>query len=268
MADILDKIVAYKKEEVAAQKQERPLNMLEEDISQAGAPRSFFEALRTKMSANKFGLIAEIKKASPSKGLIRSEFFPDQLARAYEKGGAACLSVLTDTPSFQGHPDFLRVARASCKLPVLRKDFMVDPFQVAQTRAWGADAILVIMACTTDTLAKELVSAAHHYHMNVLVEVHDQPELERALDLDCQLIGINNRNLKTFETRLETSIELAPLIPSDKIIVSESGIGTNEDLQRLAKSNINTFLVGESLMRLSDVTKATKNLLLGETIPS
>ncbi|MCF6198493.1 MAG: indole-3-glycerol phosphate synthase TrpC [Hyphomicrobiaceae bacterium] len=272
MLDILDKIVAYKKEEVALAKANSPLNELEQQIGAAPTLRPFRSAILDKISKGRFALIAEIKKASPSKGLIRETFAPAALARAYEQGGATCLSVLTDTPSFQGHPDFLREARAACALPVLRKDFMIDPYQVYEARVWGADAILLIMACTDDGLANELIDTAYKLNMDVLIEIHNKPELERALALTKNdMIGINNRNLKTFETSLETTKQLAPLIPEGSIIVAESGIFTSEDVQELAHIDmgktpaigVKTFLVGESLMRQQDVETATQTLLGG-----
>ena len=265
MADILRKIEAYKRREISEAKVRMPMHALERQIAQQNPPRGFVHAIEAKCETDLFALIAEIKKVSPSKGLIREDFDPTKLAKAYEKGGAACLSVLTDAPSFQGKPEYLTQAHhAATHLPALRKDFMYDPYQVYEARAWGADCILIIMAAVDDEAARSLNKAAHDLKMDVLVEVHDEAELKRALALETRMIGINNRDLHTFKTSLEVTERLAKLVPKSKIIISESGIGSHEDCVRLTKHGVGAFLVGESLMRQENVTEATHDLIHGK----
>lgn len=257
---ILDTIKAYKLEEVAAEKAKVPLREVEVEAQNASPPRKFYERL---LNASKtgYGLIAEIKKASPSKGLIRADFDPVNHAKSYEAGGATCLSVLTDTPSFQGANDYLKAARNTTSLPALRKDFMYDTYQIAQARALGADCILIIMASVSDTQASELEDAAFAWGMDVLIEVHDGEELDRACALKSPMIGINNRNLRTFETTLETTKQLSRRVPEGHLLISESGLNTPADLAEMAAYGASTFLIGESLMRQPDLTQATRDIL-------
>lgn len=255
---VLEQIVAYKREEVAARKKALSQCDMEAALRRQSQPRGFARALKSAIGP---ALIAEIKKASPSKGLIRADFDPPQLARAYAEGGAACLSVLTDAPSFQGHEDYLIAARAACSLPVLRKDFLVDEWQIAESRSIGADAILIIMAAVDDALASDLNDAADAFNMDALVEVHDEAEMTRALRAGFKFIGVNNRSLATFETDLSVTERLAGLAPKDVLLVSESGIFTYAEIERLRSAGASAFLVGESLMRQDDVAAATRSLL-------
>jgi len=260
---ILEKIKAYKLEEIAERKKRTPREDVETAARNASPVRDFHGSLKAAHRDGRFALIAEVKKASPSKGLIRADFDPPSIARAYERGGAACLSVLTDGPSFQGADEFLVAAREATSLPVLRKDFIFDRYQVAEARAMGADCVLIILAAVDDGAARELEAHVLSWGMDVLLEVHNEDELARALDLESPLIGINNRDLNTFETTLETSERLAKLVPQHKTIVAESGIAVHADIERLAGAGIKTFLVGESLMRQADVEAATRKLLEG-----
>lgn len=264
---ILDDIAKYKREEIAQAKARMPQLGIEETAKAMDTPRGFRDALLKAQKEKRYGLIAEIKKASPSKGLIRSDFDPPLLARQYEEGGATCLSVLTDTPSFQGAPDYLRQARKASSLPCLRKDFMFEPYQVVEARAWGADCILIIMAAVTDAEARALMEEAQRWKMDALVEIHNEMELERAMALGPAMVGINNRDLRTFITDILVTLTLAPKIPKDVLVVAESGLSEAEDLERLAEVGVTTVLVGESLMRQSDVVAATR-ALLGAKFPA
>jgi indole-3-glycerol phosphate synthase len=256
MSDILEKIVAVKHQEVAAAQRRKPLAAVRSDAESRVLTRDFVGAMRSKIAAGHPAVIAEIKKASPSKGVLREEFIPADIAQSYAEHGAACLSVLTDVEFFQGSVDFLKQARASCQLPVLRKDFMVDAYQIYESRAMGADAVLLIAACLDDAQMKDFEAIARNLDMAVLVEVHDQAELERALKLQTPLIGVNNRNLKTFEVSLDTTLSLRALVPADRILVTESGIQTRDDVLRMGAAGVGAFLVGEAFMRASEPGEA------------
>ncbi len=261
MTDILAEIIGQKRRDLAIVRARHPIDAVDRAARAAPPPRGFIAALKRAVKAGRFGLIAEIKKASPSGGLIRPDFDPPELALAYQSAGASCLSVLTDFPYFQGTPEHLRAARAAVELPVLRKDFMIDPYQMAEARAMGADCILLIMAALGDGQAAELEAAAHELDLDVLVEVHDRPELERSLRLKTPLIGVNNRNLKTLKTDIETTVELMGSLPADRLAVSESGLKSHADLKRMRVAGASCFLVGELLMRQADVAAATRALL-------
>ena len=258
--DILNRILARKQEEIAARRREAPLAQMQRRARQASAPRGFVAALQDAVAAGRAAVIAEIKKASPSKGVIREDFDPVEIARAYAGGGASCLSVLTHRDFFQGHEDYLVAARAACELPVIRKDFIVDPYQVAESRALGADCILLIVAALDDAALAELYAAARELGMDVLVEVHDRGELERALRLDLDLVGINNRDLRSFDTSLQTTIGLLDAIPDACLVVTESGIHSREDVALMRDNKVNAFLVGEAFMRAPDPGQALRQL--------
>ncbi len=261
MSDTLTRITADTARHVAKCKVARPLAVVEAGAKKADSPRGFAKALKATIASGRYGLIAEIKKASPSKGLIRPDFDPPSLARAYERGGATCLSILTDEPYFQGKDEFLVQARAATRLPVLRKDFMIDPYQIVEARALGADCVLLIMACLDDRLAAELAGLAHRWAMDVLIEVHNGEELDRALAIEGDLIGVNNRNLKTLAVDLATTEQLAPKVPKDRVLVAESGLGSPADLARMSKVGASAFLIGESFMRKPDVEAAVREML-------
>jgi indole-3-glycerol phosphate synthase len=260
MSDILDKIVAVKREEVAAALRHKPLDVVRADAESRVLTRDFEGAMRAKIAAGQAAVIAEIKKASPSKGVLRAEFIPADIAQSYAEFGAACLSVLTDKQFFQGSVDFLKQARASCDLPVLRKDFMIDAYQIYEARAMGADAILLIAACLDDAQMADMEAVARSLDMAVLVEVHDRAELERALKLKTRLVGINNRNLKTFEVSLQTTLDMLPDVPADRLLVTESGIQTPEDVRRMREAKVHAFLVGEAFMRADEPGEALAKL--------
>lgn len=262
LPDILNKILARKAEEVAQRSARVSLRILSERVAQMPAPRNFLAALENKLALGQPAVIAEIKKASPSKGVLRADFKPAEIAMSYAQAGATCLSVLTDVDFFQGADAYLQQARAACALPVLRKDFVIDPYQVYEARALGADCILLIVAALDDVMLRELAQLAWHLDMEVLVEVHDRDELERALRLDATLIGINNRNLRTFETRLDTTLDLLPLIPSKRLVVTESAIHTRDDVARMRAQGVNIFLVGEAFMRAPDPGAELSRLFL------